>query len=255
MLPFERLRYLAHHTGDDRALVDEAAECLAVFDDDPAQLVLVCRRLLAHHPGNGSLWWLCARVVGSADPAATVREARRIVARDRTVERLAAVLPFPHDEPVVVLGWPATIGDALAQRPDLDVVVVRPERADPGLRARLGRVDQPLRMVDVTEAMAVGASHLLVEARAASPTHALVPAGSADLAWGIGEAARWLVAPVDRILPERMFAVLRERVDEDDGEVMAVADATRVAGPGGLDSAERFVTRLECPMAPELLRL
>ena len=77
MLPFERLRYLARYTGDDRALVDEAADCLADFDDDPAQLVLVCRRLLAHHPANGPLWWLCARVVGASDPAAAAVDAMR----------------------------------------------------------------------------------------------------------------------------------------------------------------------------------
>ena len=255
MLPFERLRYLARYSGDDRALADEAADCLADFDDDPAQLVLVCRRLLAHHPANGPLWWLCARVVGAADPAVAAREARRAVDRDRTAARLAAVLPFPHDEPIVVLGWPATTGTALAERPDLDVAVVRPDRGDIGLRSRLGGVDRPLRMVDTTEAMALGATHLLVEVLVTSPTTALVPEGTADLRWGLGEAALWLVAPVDRILPERMFGVVREHIGADDGEVLAIADADRVAGPGGLDSAERFVTRLDCPLAPELLRI
>lgn len=258
MLPFERLRYLARYTGDERALVDEAADCLADFDDDPAQLVLVCRRLLAHHPGNGALWWLCARVVGAPDPAAAAVDARRTVARDRTGDRLAAVLPFPHDGAVAVLGWPETTGAALAQRPDLDVVVVRPERGDAGLRARLGAAERPLRMVDLTEAMATDASHLLVEVMATSPTVAMVPPGVADLRWGLPSAELWLVAPVDRILPERLFAVMRDRVVDGDGdaaEELAVADAARVAGPGGLDSAERFATRLDCPLAPELLRL
>ena len=255
MLPFERLRSLARYAGDDRILVDEVAECLADFDDDPVQLVLVCRRLLAHHPANGPLWWLCSRVVGASDPATAARDAMRSAARDRTVDRLAAVLPFPHDDPVVVLGWPEAAGAALAQRPDLDVVVVRPGRGDPSLRARLGAVEGPRRMVDLTEAMAVAATHLLVEVRVTSPTTAIVPEGTADLVWGLPDAALWLVAPVDRILPARMFAVLRERLGEDDGEVFEVADAVRIAGPGGLDSAERFVTRLDCPLAPELLRI
>jgi len=254
MLPFERLRALARYDGDDHALVDEVADCLADFDDDPAQLVLVCRRLLAHHPTNGPLWWLCARVVGAPDPAAAVVDARRTVERDRTVERLIAVLPFPHDEPVVVLGWPEATGAALAQRPDLDVVVVRPERPDAGLRARLGGADRDVRMADLTEAMALDASHLLVEVLATSPTTALVPAGVADLRWGLPDAALWLVAPIDRILPERLFGVLHEGADEDRTEVVGLGEATRIAGPGGLDSAERFVTRLDCPLAPELLR-
>jgi hypothetical protein len=254
MLPFERLRYLARHSGDDRDLVDETAECLADFDDDPAQLVLVCRRLLAHHPANGPLWWLCARVVGAPDPATAARDAMRVIAKDRTADRLAAVLPFPHDEPIAVLGWPETAGVALAQRPDLDVVVVRPDRSDAGLRRRLGDADRPVRMADTTEAMAVGATHLLVEVLVASPTTAIVPDGTADLRWGLPGAALWLVAPVDRILPERLFAVVRERAGED-AEVMAIAEAAQVAGPGGLDSPERFVTRLDCPLAPELLRI
>lgn len=255
MLPFERLRYLARYTGDDRGLVDEVADCLADFDDDPAQLVLVCRRLLAHHPTNGPLWWLCARVVGAPDPAAAAVEAMRAVARDRTADRLAAVLPFPHDDPVVVLGWPEAAGAALAQRPDLDVVVVRPDRADPGFRARLGAAGRPVRMVDLTEAMALDATHLLVEVSATSPTIALVPPGVADLRWGLPGAALWLVAPVDRILPERLLAVMQGLVDEDAAEQLALADVTRIAGPGGLDSADRFVTRLDCPLAPELLRI
>lgn len=268
MLPFERLRALARYGGDERALVDEAAECLADFDADPAQLVLVCRRLLAHHPTNGPLWWLCARVVGAGDPAAAARDARRVAARDRTADRLAGVLPFPHDAPIVVLGWPETVGAALAQRPDLDVVVVRPDRGDTGMRARLGRADRPVRMVNAAEVMAVGASHLLVEVLATSPARALVPVGTADLRWSLGDAQCWLVSPVDRILPERLFGALCARATGDarlsdeatrdrggvEGEVFDLSDAARIAGPGGLDDPARFATRLDCPVAPELLR-
>ena len=255
MLPFERLRNLARYSGDDRALVEETADCLADFDDDPAQLVLVCRRLLAHHPANGPLWWLCSRVVGASDPAAAAVDALRVVARDRTADRLAAVLPFPHDLPIVVLGWPEATGAALDQRPDLDVVVVRPDRSDAGFRRRLGDADRRVRMVDPTEAMAVGATHLLVEVLVTGPTTAIVPKGTADLRWGLPEAALWLVAPVDRIIPERTFAVLRDRLDEDEIEVMPLAEAAKVAGPGGLDSPDRIAARLDCPLAPELLRL
>ena len=44
---------------------------------------------------------------------------------DRTPARLAALLPFPHDEPIAVLGWPELAGEALATRPDLDALAVR----------------------------------------------------------------------------------------------------------------------------------
>lgn len=255
MLPFERLRYLARYAGDDRALVEETAECLADFGDDTPQLVMACRRLLAHHPACGPLWWLCARVVGAANPAAAASDALRVIERDRTAARLASVLPFPHDDPIAVLGWPETAGRAFEERPDLDVVVVRPAVGDAGLRARLGRADRPLRMVNNPEAMAQGCSHLVVEVLVASPTTALVPDGTADLRWALASAEHWLVVPIDRLLPDRLFTVLADHLPEDGGELVAVADLTRIAGPGGLDAPARLATRLDCPVAPELLRL
>ena len=77
----------------------------------------------------------------------------------------------------------------------------------------------------------------------------------ADLRWALPDAECWLVVPVDRLLPDRMFSVVQEHIDEDVGEIAAVADFTKIAGPGGLDPAERLGTRVDCPVAPELLRL
>jgi hypothetical protein len=250
VLPFERLRYLARYSGDDRTLVEETAECLADFGDDIPQLVVSCRRLLAHHAESGPLWWLCSRVVGAGNSATAARDALRVIEKDRTADRLASVLPFPHDEPIATLGWPDTIGAALSQRPDLDVVVVRSY----GSSGR-SRPDRPVRMVDETEAMAMGPTHLLVEVLVASPINALVPAGTADLRWSLGDAELWFVVPVDRLLPDRMLSVVREHVDEDAGEWVPVADASKIAGPGGLDPPARLATRVDCPVAPELLRL
>jgi hypothetical protein len=193
-------------------------------------------------------------VVGAARPGVAARDAIRVSEADRTAARLAAVLPFPHDQTVVVLGWPDATGSALSERPDLDVAVVRPARPDAGLRRRLGNAGRHLRMVDATEAMALDASHVLVEVLVASPTSALVPPGTLDLLWALPGAVLWLVAPIDHILAERLFAVVASRAG-DEAEPIAIADAAAVAGPGGLDSAERFVTRLDCPAAPELLKL
>ena len=104
MMPFERLRAIARHGADDRTLVAEAADCLAEFDDDPAGLVVTCRRLLHHHAACGPLWWLCARVLAAPDTSEAAWEAEELVRADRTPTRLAALLPFPHDEPIAVLG-------------------------------------------------------------------------------------------------------------------------------------------------------
>jgi len=258
MLPFERLRALARYAGDDTDLVLEAADCLGDFGPDPTQLVTVCRRLLAHHPSCGPLWWLCARVVAAPDPAAAARDASDRLTRDRTASRLASVLPFPHDDPIAVLGWPEVAGAALAERPDLDVVVVRTAGATRRLRARPSSDEVRVRVVDETEVIAAAPSHLLIEVHATSPTTALVPAGAADLLWSVGSAELWLVAGVGRLLPERLFEVARaevERADDPVAETLALARARRVAGPGGLDAPDRFAARLDCPVAPELLRL
>ena len=258
MLPFERLRALARHAGDDTELVLEAADCFADFGPDPAQLVTVCRRLLAHHPACGPLWWLCARVVAAPDPVAAARDASDRLMRDRAAARLASVLPFPHDDPIAVLGWPEVAGAALSERPDLDVVVVRAADATRRLRVRAGSDHLRVRMLDETELMAAAPSHLLVEVCATSASTALVPVGTNDVLWSVGDAELWLVAGVGRLLPDRLFDVARvevERAHDPAAETLDLDRAERIAGPGGLDTRERFAARLDCPVAPELLRL
>jgi hypothetical protein len=258
MLPFERLRALARYAGDDDTdLALEAADCLADFGSDP-QLLTVCRRLLAHHPASGPLWWLCARVVASPGSSDAARDAARRIEGDRTASRLASVLPFPHDEPIAVLGWPDVAGAALAERPDLDVLSIRRRDGDRTLHARLARAELRVRVVDETEAMALEPTHVLVEVRATSPTTALVPPGTADLLWSLQGATVWLVAGTGRLLPERLFEVARHEVEQaldPVAEAFPVTDAARVAGPAGLDPPARLATRIDCPITPELLRL
>jgi hypothetical protein len=258
VLPFERLRALARYSGDDTELVLEAADCIADFGPDPTQLVTVCRRLLAHHPACGPLWWLCARVVAAPDPAAAARDAHDRLTRDRTSSRLSSVLPFPHDEPIAVLGWPELAGAALAERPDLDIVVVRDDRAATRLRTRAFDDELRVRMVDLTQAIASSPSHLLVEVAALSPSSAFVPEGAADLLWSLGTTTLWLVVGVGRLLPQRLFDVARAevaRTDDPTVETMELTRVDRIAGTAGLDRVDRFVARLDCPVAPELLRL
>lgn len=257
MLPFERLRALARHAGDDLDLVLEAADCLADFSHDPTQLVTVCRRLLAYHPACGPLWWLCARVVAGGDPADSAHAAARILETDRTAARLASLLPFPHDEPVAVLGWPEVTAAALVERPDLNVLAVRQRDDATHLRARRARAEQPVRIVDENEVVALAPTHLLVEVLATSPTTAVVPSGTGDLVWSLSGATLWLVTGAGRLLPERLFEVLRREVERQDldVELLEVTRAAQVAGPNGLELPDRLVHRIDCPVAPELLRL
>jgi hypothetical protein len=178
--------------------------------------------------------------------------------RDRTASRLASSLPFPHDDPIAVLGWPETTGAALAERPDLDVAVIRTDSTARRLRARSGDDALRPRVVDMTEVLVAPPSHLLVEVYAASPTTAMVPNGTGDLVWSLGTVELWLVAGVGRLIPQRLFEVARdeiERTDEPVAETLELGRARRIAGPGGLDAPDRFAARLDCPVAPELLRL
>ncbi|MGH9025391.1 MAG: hypothetical protein ACRDWD_04645 [Acidimicrobiia bacterium] len=258
MQPFERLRYVARSGGDDVMLVGEAADCLADFGDDPASLVVACRRLLSHHPAAGVLWWLCARVLVAPLPDEAAFDAARLVASDRTADRLGALLPFPHDDPIAVLGWPSVAGAALVTRPDLDVVAIR-MAGERRLAARLRRLDQPVRVVDGIDAAALAPSHLLVETTAASPSETLVPGGATELLDATG-AAGWLVAGVGRVLPARLFASLQAALpdgddDPDDFEVVSVERFERIAGPTGLQSPDQLARRVDAPVAPELMRL
>jgi hypothetical protein len=260
MQPFERLRHLARWSGGDGGeLVSEAADCLAGFADDPAGLVVACRRLLAHHSVSGPLWWLCARVLTAPDAAQAAWEAWERVNGDATYERVAELLPFPHDDVIAVLGGPELAGAVAATRPDLDVVAVRRRTGDEHLRARLARADTPVRVVDDMELVALEPSHLLVETPAASSATAFVPEGSRDLLAELDGAVAWLVAGVGRVLPARLFASLERRVlaDVDDAAVeSSPVDAfARIAGPTGLDPPDAIGRRVDCPVAPELLRL
>ncbi len=266
--PFERLRYLARWAGDDDALVAEAADCLAGFADDPAGLVVACRRLLAHHPGSGPLWWLCSRVLCASDAADAAWEAVQLLQDDRTGARLADALPFPHDEPIAVVGWSDAIADAVATRADLDVVAVRLP-GNRSITSRIRRADRPVRLVPDFEANALGVTHLLVEAVAVGHSEAFVPVGAPPVLHALSKSAAqvWLVAGLGRVLPDRLFDAMVERMrarpdpfvdaGEDDAAVETVTlgllDA--VAGPAGLEAPSLATRHAECPVAPELLRV
>jgi hypothetical protein len=261
--PFERLRYLARWSDeDDAALVSEAADCLAGFADDPAGLVVACRRLLSYHSSSGALWWLCARVLTAPDAADAAWQAWSLVSEDQTAERLASLLPFPHDEPIAVLGWPDLAGAALAERPDLHALSVRRRSGGDHLRIRLARREPPVRVVSEVEVAAFGPSHLLVEATAASPTCAVVPEDAPDLLATLasGGTRVWLVAGVGRVLPERLFVSVRHELERADPDraghaFIDMARFERVAGPTGLDVPDALARRVDAPVAPELLRL
>jgi hypothetical protein len=94
----------------------------------------------------------------------------------------------------------------------------------------------------------------------ADPTQVLAPVGTVDALTDLARPGLvvWLVAGVGRVLPARLFeAMLRQLGDPQDHdlELFDVQVADRIAGPTGLVRPEQLLRRVDCPIAPELLRL
>jgi hypothetical protein len=266
--PAERLRAVTRRSVADHALAGEAADALAGFASEPASLVVACRRVLAHHPAHGALWWVCARILAAPDPIVAAREAARALDGDRTSERLAASLPLLEEgEVIAVVGWPGAVDGALAERMDLPAVAVRVEGRDPTIEVRNRRTERHVSVVDRWDPALTDIARLLVPASAIGPDRTLVPAGTGPLLEEVGATARevWLVGGIGRVLPGRLFdaavaavdAVATDAYGELDDlppERCALARFDRVAGPRGVESPPEAAARTDCPIVPELLR-
>lgn len=260
MHPVERLRSVIRWSGDESALAVEAAGALASLATEPAGLVVACRRVLAHHPGSGPLWWLTARLLGSSDPRAAASEAAALLDGDTTSERLEACLPL-LDEPIAVIGWPAPIARSLSTRPDLARVAVRVAGADPGpaLRRRSAH-DIEVTAVDPSQLVALRPGLVLLPAAAVGAGRALVPLGTSGALDAAGARAEvWAVGGVGRALPARLFeaaeaAVAAASCDDPPLETLALRQVDRVVGPRGPEHPDDAERAADCPVPPELLR-
>lgn len=264
MQPFERLRYLARWSDadDDETLLEEAADCLAGFADDPFGVVIACRRLLAYHPTVAPLWWLCAHVLGAPDPHEGAWGAWREHRSDPTGGRLAGVLPFPHERPVAVIGWPDVVRDGLRERIDLELLAVRSGRSDSHLSRRLRTSVQHVRVIDESELLVLEPSHVLVAPVACGDGRVLVAPGTpeiVDASRSVG-AKVWLVVARGYALPGRLLEAFDRlsRQSLDDDVPWVECDGSRfdaIVGPTGLEGLGVLTHRADCPAAPELLRV
>jgi hypothetical protein len=197
-------------------------------------------------------------VLTAPDPSDAAWEAEGLVRGDHTPGRLAGLLPFPHDDPIAVLGWPELTGEALESRPDLDVLAVR-TGGDAHWARRLAHSDASARPVSRAEAAAFEPSHVLVEVIGASPTQVVLPSGTQALLDELVHPTTivWLVAGVGRVLPARLFEAMLQRLDPMERHGLELVDAQiadRIAGPTGLVRSEHLLRRVDAPVAPELLR-
>jgi hypothetical protein len=263
MHPIERLRFVARSSGaDPLTLVQEAAGGMASFGRDPAGLVTACRRTIDRQPGVGPLWWLCARMLCANDPRSEGRQAVHDLHEDSTAD--ATALALPDSPTVVVLGWPSIVGDVLIRRGDCRALVVDTLDEGTGLVRRLMRSDveaEEVRPAGLAGAVS-SASLVLLEATAIGPDAALCVAGSyaaAAVARSAGVPV-WLVGGVGRNLPSRMWDSLRNRIEEQgepwelDDEFVPLSLIDQMCGVAGPESVTDGVKRVDCPVAPELLR-
>jgi hypothetical protein len=256
--PAERLRSVTRRSADDDQLAAAAADALAGFADEPASLVVACRRVLAHHPAHGALWWVCSRILAAPDPAAAAHTAVRRLEADRTGDRLGATLPLLDEgEVIAIVGYSSTVDDALLERFDIDAVAVRVVGDDPVSALRRRRSDHAVRVVEPWDPTLERTARLLVSATAIGPERALVPAGAGSVRDTIGTNAGevWLVGGVGRVLPSRVYDMVVSSIPaEGDYEEISLQRFDRLAGPRGLERPHDATARIDCPVVPELLR-
>lgn len=263
MHPIERLRYVARSGGADHgALAEETARALAGFTDDPSGLVTACRRIVDRHPTSGPMWWLASKVLASNDPRAESIRCVTVLQDDPTAAALAYELP--DDVTVTAIGWPEHVGNALIRRGDIRALVVDSLGEGAGLVRRLEHADSEAD--EVPPANVAGAilwsNIVLLEASAVGPDAFIGVAGSraaAAVAAG-ADAEVWLVAGEGRLLPERLWVALVDRLDqagepwELDEELVPLTLVDKVVGPKGLESVEAMLRRTDAPVVPELLK-
>lgn len=260
MHPIERLRYVARAGAVDPAvLVQESAAALAGLGDEPGDVLLSCRRLLARHPASGPLWSLCARMLVSNDFAAEGYRYAQVVDDDPTPRVLAGVLP--DDGRVTVLGWPDLIGEALRRRGDLAVLVIDARGEGSSFARRLQAVDVEAELVDESGlgAAAAYSSVVVLETSAMGETGFLAVPGSLAAAavartYGIPV---WVVAGEGRVLPRRLWEALLRHLPEVEAwgaadELVPLELIDAVIRPSGAVDVAAALAAPDCPPVPEL---
>ncbi len=260
MHPIERLRWIARERDEAPAtLAVEAAWAISELAlEEPPAVVTACRRLVESHVTIGPLWWVAATVLVASHPDQAARRAVGELVSDPTAELLAAGLGarLARDAPIVVASPAETVLEACSQMP---FAVVRVVGSSQRLRAVVRRFAASVSQAsgfefDEAGQAVQGAAVVLVEALAAGSRGVLVPTAAAALARTAHGASvpLWGVAGVGRVLHDQLLGELMRRAG-DDAELMEPGAFDLVAGPSGLESPGRALSRAACPPAPELV--
>lgn len=263
MHPIERLRYVANATGADPAtLVSETAMALADLRIEPAGLVLACRRIIERHPTVGPLWWLCARLLASANSFELGEQLATEVADDPTSTHLANAIP--PDSTLCILGWSNLAMQAAVHHGDCRVLVIDSHGEGQSAVNALERAAVMVEYVALENAAGaiMTADTVVIEALACGPTEVLSNGGShgvASIAYCESRPA-WLVAPVGTRLPGLLWLAMKERtlcgreLWEVETDVVPLELFATVVGPAGLSEVGPGTMAPECEPMPELLR-
>jgi hypothetical protein len=240
----------------------ESARALATFHNDPVGLVTACRRVVSRQITSGGLWWVCSRLLCSAEPLDEVHAIVEAVEDDTTPRSLT--LALDPEATVAVLGWPSGVADALVRRGSGETLVIDAANEGSSLVRYLNghgvdAVDVPLGGLGAAVA---SADVLVLEATAATTTAAMSVAGSlAAAAVAKHESVPvWMVVGVGRALPTRGWEALIGRWDVSDEpweveeELVPRELIDAVVGPAGLIPADAIGSLIDCPIAPELFK-
>jgi hypothetical protein len=261
--PIEHLRHVARSRAvDETELVREAAIALGSMRTSGPDLVVACRRILERHAEIGSLWWLCARLLMSAEPSRLAWQIAGEVESDPTPRVVAAALP--DDVTVVTIGWPAVAGAALMRRGDVRVLCADSRHEASGFVRMLERADiecEPIPAESLARAVAA-ADLVMIEGIAACQRRVLAPVGSHVLAAVAAhlDTPVWCALGLGRRLPCEYVGAIAGRVlagcESFDGDLddLPIGLLSHVATADGVSADIIAGLQPECAYAPELLR-
>ena len=263
MHPIERLRYVARAEGASPAvIVSESARALSTFHADPAGLVMATRRLVAHHPTLGAMWWMGARVLTATDPGTEAFTLSEELEDDDTPRQLARALD--PDATVLIVGWPAQTVEALVKRGSGTVFVADVGREAAGAQRFLDNRGVDALLVSLTGLAAAvrAADVVIVECLAGGPDEGLFDGASASAAAlaSAFDVSVWAAVGVGRMLPGRMWEALVGRWEAlDEGwelaeDLVPWSLVDQVVGEHGVVETVAVATLTTAPVAPELLR-
>jgi len=230
---------------------------------DPAGVVVSARRMMEHHPDNSSLWWMCAHAVTSMEPTGRNPRVRSSAEYRCDICDVASRVTYRRNG--VYGGMVRTscrtqsyveamcVCWSLIHSVKAKTHFVCSHAAVSTLNSsHLKELRQQWSASDVT----------IVTAKATSRDGVLCAGGALPLVAlaRLLDRPSWLVAPEGVHLAPSLWQAMKEdlcgRPDSwaSGYDVMEWAHVSHIVDGTGIVDVERYLARVSCPDAPELLR-